>query len=221
MRRPKGLKKENPHQANIILLAAFYSVETWASIHPMSVTISRLQLLWESEQRKRGALPPLLNDADVKALRELDAKRPKTRADCKDGVRPCPYLSCKFNLLLDVAPFTVGRGNITLNIFNKKESDDTWSYSGHTCTLDMADKGSMMLEDIGTVVGGMTREGVRQIETRAMAKLRKMYAGTRKDETNQDAWLRAACEEVPKQALKKESSEFNWEKSVQAYLQKE
>ena len=29
-------------------------------------------------------------------------ERPKTRADCVDGPRPCPYISCAHHLYLDV-----------------------------------------------------------------------------------------------------------------------
>lgn len=33
-----------------------------------------------------------------------DVERPKTRADCVDGPRPCPFVGCRFSLYLDVDP---------------------------------------------------------------------------------------------------------------------
>ncbi len=42
-----------------------------------------------------------------KILAELDVQRPKIRADCLEGgsnaERPCPFVSCKFHLFLDVS----------------------------------------------------------------------------------------------------------------------
>src|SRR5690606_40153075 len=43
---------------------------------------------------------------------ETDYWKPKTRADCKDGPRPCPFISCKHHLYVDVSPRT---GAIKLN----------------------------------------------------------------------------------------------------------
>lgn len=40
-----------------------------------------------------------------------DYWRPKTRADCSQVPRPCPYVSCKYNLYLDVEK----DGSIVLN----------------------------------------------------------------------------------------------------------
>ena len=33
---------------------------------------------------------------------ETDYYKPQTRAECVDGPRPCPYVSCKHHLYLDV-----------------------------------------------------------------------------------------------------------------------
>jgi hypothetical protein len=43
-------------------------------------------------------------------LDALDACRPKTRADCADVPRPCPFVSCRWNLYLDVD----NRGVVTI-----------------------------------------------------------------------------------------------------------
>jgi hypothetical protein len=94
---------------------------------------------------------------------ELIANRPKTRGDCKDGQRPCPWISCKQNLFLDVNGET---GTIQLN-FPGREIDQLPA----TCVLDVADEGTHTLEECGELTN-RTRERIRQIEVRALLKLR-------------------------------------------------
>ena len=43
-------------------------------------------------------------------------ERPKTLGDCRGGVRPCPWLSCRFNLLTDV----LEDGTLVLNAPSKR-----------------------------------------------------------------------------------------------------
>ena len=38
-----------------------------------------------------------------------DVERPKTRGECENGQRPCPFVSCKWHLYLNVDPL---RGSI-------------------------------------------------------------------------------------------------------------
>jgi hypothetical protein len=45
-------------------------------------------------------------------------ERPATVGDCRGGVRPCPWLSCRFNLLVDV----LEDGNLVLNARSKRLS---------------------------------------------------------------------------------------------------
>jgi hypothetical protein len=90
--------------------------------------------------------------------------RPRTRADCIDGPRPCPYVGCRHNLHLDVTQF----GAIAHLGDPKREA---WDASpAHSCVLDLVDAnpGGMKLEDIGELLG-ITRERVRQIERAAHA----------------------------------------------------
>ncbi|MBS2024441.1 MAG: DNA-binding protein [Deltaproteobacteria bacterium] len=111
------------------------------------------------QQAATGGLDP-----ELKALMaELDARRPKTRADCVEGHRPCPFVSCKYNLFVDVNPRT---GSVKMN-FPDKELDEI----GDTCALDVADRGGITLEEVGAIMN-LTRERVRQLETRGLTKLR-------------------------------------------------
>lgn len=64
-----------------------------------------------------------------------NVQRPRTRGDCSSVPRPCPFVSCKWNLYLDVSRFC---GNIKLN-FPDIEPDEV--APGCSCALDVADGG--------------------------------------------------------------------------------
>lgn len=93
---------------------------------------------------------------------ETDYWKPKTRAECVDGPRPCPYVSCRYHLYIDVSPRT---GAIKLNFPDL----EVWEM-GESCALDVADRGGTTLEDVGAIMN-LTRERIRQVEVKALAKL--------------------------------------------------
>lgn len=93
-----------------------------------------------------------------------DVERPVTRDDCRDPtMRPCPFVSCKHHLYLDVNPST---GSIKIN-FPDVEVENM----RNSCALDIAERGGITLEDVGEVMN-LTRERIRQIETRGLLKLK-------------------------------------------------
>lgn len=106
-----------------------------------------------------------IDEADA-VIAEFERFRPKTRADCKDGPRPCPWLSCKFHLYLDVNP---------KNGALKKNFPDLepWELK-ETCALDVADQGPSTLEIVGEYLN-LTRERIRQLETDGKQKLQDEY----------------------------------------------
>jgi hypothetical protein len=93
---------------------------------------------------------------------EHDYEKPQTRSECLDGIRPCPYVSCKHHLYLDVSART---GAIKLNFPDLEVWDMT-----ETCALDIADRGGTTLEEVGAIMN-LTRERIRQVEVKALAKL--------------------------------------------------
>ena len=93
---------------------------------------------------------------------ESEYEKPKTRAECAEGSRPCPFVSCKYHLFLDVQPRT---GAIKLN-FPDLEVEEM----NESCALDIADRGGTTLEEVGAIMN-LTRERIRQLEVRAMAKV--------------------------------------------------
>jgi hypothetical protein len=93
---------------------------------------------------------------------ETDYDKPRTRSECVGGERPCPYVSCKYHLYLDVSART---GAIKLNFPDL----EVWDMQ-ESCALDVADRGGTTLEDVGAIMN-LTRERIRQVEVRALAKL--------------------------------------------------
>src|SRR2546423_11295848 len=84
-------------------------------------------------------------DPELQALMsEIEATRPKSRADCATGPRPCPYVSCKFNLYVDVNPRT---GSVKMNF----PDTELWEI-GDTCALDVADRGGITLRGGGGIL---------------------------------------------------------------------
>jgi len=94
---------------------------------------------------------------------DLDALRPKTRGECLEGPRPCPWAACKYHLYLDVSTRT---GSIKLNF----PEIEPWEMI-ESCVLDIADRGPVTLEDVGRIMN-LTRERIRQLEAAASDKVR-------------------------------------------------
>lgn len=93
---------------------------------------------------------------------EVDYEKPRTREQCVGGMRPCPFVSCKHHLYLDVSART---GAIKLNFPDL----EVWEMN-ETCALDVADRGGTTLEEVGAIMN-LTRERIRQVEVKGLAKL--------------------------------------------------
>lgn len=130
------------------------------------------------------------------------SRRPKTRADCEGGVRPCPYVGCRFNLLIDV----LDDGSFVINAKYRRpdgaervippkpdtegrfldeieDAVEVWfdepDERTPSCALDEADKDSVADPerdgkqlDEISEMFYVSRERIRQIEASGLAKLR-------------------------------------------------
>ena len=94
-----------------------------------------------------------------------DVVRPKLREDCAQAERPCPFVSCKHHLYLDVSART---GAIKLNFPDL----EVWEMTD-TCALTVADRGGATLEEVGAIMN-LTRERIRQVEVRGLEKLKEV-----------------------------------------------
>ena len=93
-----------------------------------------------------------------------EVQRPRKRGDCAGGMRPCPWVGCRHHLYLDVRRES---GNIKFNY-----GGDPTEMS-ETCSLDVAEREGVTLEEVGRLLG-LTRERVRQMESRLLVQLRKV-----------------------------------------------
>lgn len=92
---------------------------------------------------------------------EAPATRPRSRSQCAAGPRPCPWVSCRYHLFLDVR----ADGSLKLN-FPEKEPDELTV----SCSLDLAEDGPRTLDSIAAIMG-MSKERARQLESAAFDKL--------------------------------------------------
>ena len=124
-----------------------------------------------SRARARTISIRRLSKAELNRGRELypetDYWKPRSRTECKDMERPCPFVSCKYHLYIDVHPV---RGSIKLNF----PDIEIWEMT-ETCALDVADRGGITLEEVGEIMN-LTRERVRQVETAGLARLQDYRA---------------------------------------------
>jgi hypothetical protein len=124
------------------------------------------------DSRKRSVRPSTIAIRDMgqrrmeqeadDTRRELEQyePRPTHREEC--GVeRPCPYVSCKYHLYLDVSP---KNGSIKLNFPDL----EVWELP-ESCALDVAEREGMTLESVAELMN-LTRERVRQIESKALER---------------------------------------------------
>jgi Sigma-70, region 4 len=113
-----------------------------------------------SKRLSRKRRLELFGDDDGDGLPRL----PATRGDCVDGPRPCPYVSCRHHLYLEVKPTT---GAV---VFVRPDVDvDELERLPDTCSLDVADRGGVTLEELGRQLN-VTRERARQLQSASLAR---------------------------------------------------
>ena len=112
---------------------------------------------------------------------EVLRRRPRTRADCCAGPRPCPWVSCRYNLFLEVNSDT---GSIKYNF----PDQEIWDVA-HTCALDIAEDGELTFEQIGSIFN-LTRERIRQISNEILDRVReRMFPGQSRESLYPLPWL--------------------------------
>lgn len=124
-------------------------------------------------------------------------RRPRHRGECRGGIRPCPWVSCSYNLTIDVLeegalimnadikrPEARGRAIVPKRWADELFADQLEDFIEFffdeptpprpTCALDEAERvgeEGMQLDEISTMMY-VTRERVRQIEADGLALLR-------------------------------------------------
>lgn len=97
---------------------------------------------------------------------------PLTRDECRGDERPCPFVSCRFHLFLDVDEHI---GSIKLNFPDLLDDDGTPRLEEmlETCALDVMDRGGVTLEALAEIMN-LTRERVRQLELELIQKFESL-----------------------------------------------
>ena len=125
---------------------------------------TRRQQIKRKGARPKNLLPKRLTKEEKKMHSILEEwmteDAPQSRAECKYGIRPCPYVRCRYHLYLNVKP----NGSLDRNFLG-----EPWEIR-ESCALDVAEQGGHTLEQVGQYMN-LTRERVRQIESEALAKL--------------------------------------------------
>ena len=106
-----------------------------------------------------------------------DYDRPRVRRDCltaeqagdglgdgSNAARPCPWISCRYHLYLDVNPET---GTISYPF----PDSEPWEIQS-TCALDLADEGEATLIAIGQLLA-VSKEAIRLPEEKAIEKMQR------------------------------------------------
>jgi hypothetical protein len=130
------------------------------------VTSRKVRQRRRTRMRSKTIAPRRLTKEEIRNAELLvvpDVERPRTRAECLGQDRPCPFVSCKHHLYLDVNPET---GSIKLNFPDL----EVWEMK-ETCSLDVADRGGITLEEVGEILN-LTRERIRQVEVRGLLRLK-------------------------------------------------
>lgn len=84
-------------------------------------------------------------------LLRREFRRPRTRSECAQIPRPCPFVSCVWNTYLDL----LDDGTVVLN-WGRCEPDamEAWG----SCVLDIADDGGISDEAMARVLGLTVKE---------------------------------------------------------------
>jgi len=123
----------------------------------------------KTQGSKRQAKSPHLTSRVMRPIPGIEdgivlpttVKRSRTRGDCRQECRPCPWVGCRYHLYLDILP----SGSIRVNFPDLKP----WELR-EACALDVADRGGISLEVLGRLMN-LTRECIRLIERGALKKL--------------------------------------------------
>jgi hypothetical protein len=101
--------------------------------------------------------------------------RPVTRADCANVPRPCPFVSCKYNLYLEVQRL---EGAALPRVRLTQPTRAPWQVPpAESCVLDLVgdveDPKPLMQTEVARLLN-LDTEWIRQIEVRGRARLREL-----------------------------------------------
>lgn len=148
------------------------------------LTLRRLRQLNREERFEHS-----LTEWELKHKRLLSPdEKPRTRAECAEIPRPCVFVSCKYNLFLDV--MRNKKGQVTSVVENKGVNCPSQVPPGESCALDVAERGPKSMDDVGALLR-LRRQRIEQLEKELLIKLREaaIKRGLTEEDLNDDARL--------------------------------
>lgn len=114
---------------------------------------------------------------------------PESRSECRGGARPCPLVSCRYNLLLDVA--TDGRMYVSRDFDENDEESIAAALKSmrETCALDVADRGATTSVAIAKLMN-LRRDSVEKLMRTAFDTVRASGCDFESPEHPEDFYLR-------------------------------
>lgn len=109
-----------------------------------------------------------------------DPEAPTCRSQCRDGPRPCPWVACRFHLLLDVTEDGRLKQNHGFDEHDAQSIADALQLMPQTCSLDVADRGPHRQQEIGDALG-LTKQSIELMELRAIQRVQQLV-GTHPDD---------------------------------------
>lgn len=137
------------------------------------ITESRGRPSLACSRSTRKISPP---DSDPPVPADLVVKHPRIRGECRGGPRPCPLVGCLYNNYLEIR---IIDGVPRIKILHPERQPEDMP-PADSCTLDVADSGPQTLDRVAGIFG-LTRERIRQIEVRLLARIHKETPGTDED----------------------------------------
>lgn len=95
-------------------------------------------------------------------------QRPKTRADCINGPRPCPWVGCRYHLFLEIRQGGQGNGKLYFRWPGKELNE-----CEHTCALDLAEE-PLTSYEIAQILG-VSHQAILYAERQALQRLAQTY----------------------------------------------
>lgn len=130
--------------------------------------------------------------------------RPKTRGECAAIARPCPFVSCRYNLFIDV------RSNGTIK-WNRGDAVESLLDSHASCALDVAADGPKTLDYVADLLQ-LDKERVRQITEISIERLKAVFRQLKLDpgqlDMNDEAYVQAPAHEALEQLTLGEDTEW-------------
>lgn len=157
-------------------------VVNWSDARPPVTTASAARGADSSRSLPLSVDAQPQGDGKATSTPDESARAPRKFADCvESGLGdwvPCPYVACEHHLAIEVRSGSLdGSGGIYVHAPATIDPVDglpdlDLDAMPETCTVQaIANRGDLTLEEVGELLG-VTRERVRQIEAKAIKKLR-------------------------------------------------